>query len=88
MTDICAVVVLLIFKSLQIETVLVGAANSEHVLYQPTCGGLEFGGNAYKPVIPSLYYLHITSACNSSTLHRPVKIRFQRNNSTFFTINS
>lgn len=44
-TSIRAVVILLVFTSLQIEgtTILVEAANSKHVLYQPTCGelGLE-----------------------------------------------
>ena len=38
---------LLIFKPLQIQatTILVEGANSKHVLYQPTCGELDFGGN-------------------------------------------
>lgn len=88
MADIRAVVVLLLFKSLQIEAFLVGAVNSKHVPYQPTCGELEFGGKAYKAIFPSLYYLHITSACNSSTLHRLINTRFQRNKSTFLEFNS
>lgn len=88
MTDIRAVAVLLVFESLQIEGVFVGAANSKHTPYQPMCGELEFGGNAYKAVFPSLYYLHITSACNSSTLHRLTNTRFQRNKSTFIEFNS
>ena len=88
MTDIHAVAVVLVFKSLQIEGVLVGAANPKHGPYHPTCGELEFGGNAYKAVFPSRYYLHITSACNSSTLHRLINTRFQRNKSTFIEFNS
>lgn len=59
MTDIHAVAVVLVFKSLQIEGVLVGAANSKHGPYHPTCGELEFGGNAYKAlsvaVLPSYH---------------------------------
>lgn len=88
MTGIRAVVVLLIFESLQIEAVLVGAANSKHVPYQLTCGELEFGGNAYKAVFPSLYYLHITSACNSSPLQRLINTHFRRNKLIFLEFNS
>lgn len=88
MTGIRALVVLLIFESLQIEAVLVGAANSKPVPYQLTCGELEFGGNAYKAVFPSFYYLHITSACNSSTLQRLINTRFRCNKSTFLELNS
>lgn len=88
MTDIHAVAVVLVFKSLQVEGVLVGAANSNHGPYHPTCGKLEFGGNAYKAVFLSRYYLHITSACNSSTLHRLINTRFQRNKSTFIEFKS
>lgn len=42
MSDTRAVVVV---KSLQIEAVLVGAANLKYVPYQRTCEVLEFGGN-------------------------------------------
>lgn len=88
MTGIRAVVVLLIFELLQIEAVLVGAANPKPVPYQLTCGELEFGGNAYKDVFLSLYYVLITIACNFSTLQRLINTRFRRNKSTFLELNS
>lgn len=67
---------MLVFKSLQIEgtTILVEAANSKHVLYQPTCG--ELGSeetNIKLPflAVPSSYHqriqLQLTSHAHQSS---------------------